>query len=177
MRSIPDPGFSGDDGAADPELVAVLAAYGRSTAAADSGTTEENPAAAHLAVLHVLQDTRVLVPVVAVLGEVEYDDQGRVHDKTSDMAAVLMTGRDGRTALLAFTGTRTLVRWNPDARPVPVSVQQAAQAALQDGAAALLLDVAGPVRCVVEDDELRELAQGHRLVRLEGVSWGWAAPA
>ncbi len=45
------------------------------------------------------------MPVVALLGEVEHDEQGLAHDKTSDMAAVLMTGRDGRTALLAFTGT------------------------------------------------------------------------
>ena len=50
--------------------------------------------------------TRLLVPVVAILGEVEHDEQGLAHDKTSDMAAVLMTGRDGRKALLAFTGTR-----------------------------------------------------------------------
>jgi hypothetical protein len=171
MRSIPDPGFRGDDGAADPELVAALAAYG---VAADAGRDVSD---AHLAVLAVLQDTRVLVPVVAVLGEVELDEQGLAHDKTSDMAAVLMTGRDGRTALLAFTGTPSLRRWNPEARPVPVTVQQAAQAALQDGAAALLVDVAGPVLCAVEDAELRALAAGHRLVRVEGTSWGWAAPA
>lgn len=168
MRSIPDPGFPDDDGAADLELAGALAAYDDASA----GTSAE----AHLAVVAALQDTRVLVPVVAVLGEVEYDDRGLAHDKTSDMASVLMTGRDGRTALLAFTGTTSLSRWDPDARPVPVTVRQAAQAALQDGAAALLVDVAGPVLCVVEDDELRALAQGHRLVRLEGAAWGWAAP-
>ena len=95
MRTIPDPGFAGDAGAADPDLVAALAAY------------EQDPsdAEAHHEVLALLQDTRLLVPVVALLGEVEYDDDGLAHDKTSDMAAVLMTGRDGRTALLAFTGT------------------------------------------------------------------------
>lgn len=167
MRSIPDPGFRDDDGAVDLELAEALAAYDDASA---DGSVE-----AHLAVVAVLQDTRVLVPVVAVLGEVEYDDRGLAHDKTSDMAAVLMTGRDGRTALLAFTGTRSLVRWNPEARPVPVTVRQAARAALQDGASALLLDVAGPVLCVVEDEELRALAQGHRLVRFQDSSWGWAA--
>ena len=45
--------------------------------------------------------------MVALLGEVEHDEQGLAHDKTSDMAAVLMQGRDGRTALLAFTATDT----------------------------------------------------------------------
>ena len=73
-----------------------------------------------------------------------------MRDKSSDMAAVLMRGADGRTALLAFTGLEAMRRWDPDARPVPVSAQVAARAALQDGAAALLIDVAGPVRFVAE---------------------------
>jgi hypothetical protein len=168
MRTIPDPGFAGDDGDADPRVVAALAAYER---AGDA----DGPAA-HNAVLEVLQDTRVLVPVVAVLGEVEHDERGLRVDKTSDMAAVLMTGRDGRTALLAFSGTEGLVRWNPEARPVPVTLRQAAQAARQDQAAALLLDVAGPVLFVVEGEDLASLAAGHRLVRLEDGRWGWLSP-
>jgi hypothetical protein len=95
---------------------------------------------------------------VALLGEVEHDDQGLAHDKTSDMAAVLMTGKDGRTALLAFTGTAALEAWNPEARPVPVSAPQAALAAVQEKAAALLIDVAGPVLFVVEGADLLALA-------------------
>jgi hypothetical protein len=166
MRSIPDPGFRGDDGAVAPGVASALAAYDR------AGETEAP--ARHLAALATLQDARLLVPVVAVLGEVELDDQGLAHDKTSDMAAVLMTGRDGRAALLAFTGTTTLDRWDPAARPVPVTAHQAAQAALQDGAAALVLDVAGPVMFVVEGEPLRSLARGHRLVRLGDGGWGWA---
>ena len=70
--------------------------------------------------LLALQDARLLVPVVAVLGEVEVDEHGLAHDKTSDMAAVLMTGADGRRALLAFTGSDSLASWDAGARPVPV---------------------------------------------------------
>jgi hypothetical protein len=148
MRSIPDPGFAGDLGEADPALAAALETFERSP-----GDTE-----AHRSVLNLLAEARLLVPVVAMLGEVETDEQGLAHDKTSDMAAVLMTGRDGRTALLAFTGSQTLQQWDPRARPVPVTARQAAQAALQDEASALLLDVAGPVVFVVEGPELRALA-------------------
>jgi hypothetical protein len=163
VRSIPDPGFAGDDGAADPTLTEALAAY--------SG----DPDRLHPATLAALQHTRVLVPVVAVLGEVEYDEQGLAHDKTSDMAAVLMRGRDGRTALLAFTGSESLRRWNPEARPVPVAVAKAAEAALQDGAAALVVDVAGPSMFVVEEDDLRALAEGRTLVEVSG-GYGWVSP-
>ncbi len=115
---------------------------------------------AHLQVLTRLQRARLLVPVVALLGEVEHDEQGLAHDKSSDMAAVLMKGRDGRTALLSFTSTASLQAWKGDARPVPVTARQAAQAALQDQAAALLVDVAGPVMFVVEGDDLHALASG-----------------
>ena len=43
---------------------------------------------------------------------------------------------------------------------MPVAAPLAARSALQDGAAALLVDVAGPVRFVVEGDDLRGLAEG-----------------
>jgi hypothetical protein len=95
--------------------------------------------------LAALQGSRVLVPVMAVLGEVEYDDAGLAHDKTSDMATVLITGRDGRTALLAFTSMQSLAAWNPQARPVAVELRKAALSAIQDNAAAIVVDVAGPV--------------------------------
>ena len=166
MRTIPDPGFPDDTGQAPAALTAALTAY------------DADPDALHEATLQVLQDARLLVPVVAVLGEVEHDEAGLAHDKTSDMATVLMRGRDGRAALLAFTGSDALRRWDPQARPVPVPARRAAEAAVQDGAQALVVDVAGPVMFVVETEDLHELAQGHTLVELEGVSarYGWVTP-
>lgn len=177
MRSIPDPGFAGDDGGVDPLVSAALTAYDQAP--------EADLAEKHLTTLAVLQDSRVLVPVVALLGEVEHDELGRAHDKTSDMAAVSMTGMDGRTGLLAFTGSASLTHWvqsspgsapGRGARPVPVTARHAARAARQDGASALLVDVAGPVLFVVEGEELDALAEGRRLVRLED-RWGWVSRA
>jgi hypothetical protein len=162
-RSIAQPGYPDDDGSAAPEVTAALAAY---DADSDAG---------HQPALAVLQDSRVLVPVVAVLGEVEHDEHGLARDKTSDMAAVLMTGRDGRTALLGFTSTSTMHAWNPQARPVAVTARDAARSALQDGADALLLDVAGPAMFVVEGEDLRDLAAGFELRRV-GDGWGWTRP-
>lgn len=161
MRSLPGPGFAGDDGSVAPDVTAALAAYDR------------DPERGHRAALAVLQHARLLVPVVAVLGEVELDQSGLVRDKSSDLATVLMQGRDGRMALLAFTGTEPMRRWNPDGRPVPVSVPDAARAAAHDGADALLVDVAGPARFVVEGEDLRALADGFRLSQLAG-RYAWA---
>lgn len=162
-REILDLGFSDDDGSADAEVTAALSAYAAS------------PETGHPAALAALQDSRLLVPVVAVLGEVEYDEQGLARDKTSDMAAVLITGRDGRTALLSFTSTESMRAWNPEARPVAVSARHAARAALQDHADALLVDVAGPVLLAVDGADLRDLADGLVLKAVED-GWGWTRP-
>jgi hypothetical protein len=158
-RVIPDPGFAGDDGSTPTAVATALADWA-------AGRTPYAEALAALA------QTRLLVPVVAVLGEVEYDEAGLAHDKTSDMATVLLQGADGRLALLAFTGTDTLRAWNPDGRPVPVATGLAARSALQDGAAALVVDVAGPVRFVVEGEDLERLAGGWTLAQAgEQVVW------
>ncbi|GAA5119276.1 hypothetical protein GCM10023339_32790 [Alloalcanivorax gelatiniphagus] len=169
VRTIPDPGFADDDGAGDPRVVEALAGHA-------AGTVSSG------AVLFLLQDTRLLVPVVAVLGEVEHDAQGLAHDKSSDMAAVLVRAADGTTGLLAFTSTGTMARWDPGARPVPVPAATAATAALQDGAEALLVDLAGPATYVVDGEDLVRLAGGWRLVELTGTAGGaarhgWIGPA
>lgn len=158
-RRIPDPGFPNDDGAGDPDLRSALAAY-----AADPSHQVD--------VLLALPTARLLVPVVAVLGEVEVDAQGLAHDKTSDMATALLTGQDGRQALLAFTGLDTLAAWRADARPVPVTAALAATSAIQEGAAALVLDVAGPTTYAVEGEVLEGLAHGWTLARIDhGLAW------
>ncbi len=159
VRTIPDPGFAGDDGSAPADLAVALAEY-------------DGEAEAYFRVLGVLQRERLVVPVVAILGEVEHDEQGLAHDKSSDMATVLTRGRDGRLALLAFTGTDSLRAWNPEARPVPAEAARVAAAARQDGASAIVVDVAGPVMFVVQEQDVTALAEGFTLVELpDGPAW------
>ena len=155
--------FPNDDGTIAPPLAAALEAY-----AVDRSTFPE--------VIAALAPTRLLVPVVAVLGEVEYDEKGLAHDKSSDMATVLVTGADGRQALIAFTSTESLHRWNPEARPVPVPAPVAAQSAVQEEAAALVVDIAGPVPFVIQGNDLEPFAAGWELVRV-GERTGWLRPA
>ncbi|WP_193605878.1 SseB family protein [Nocardioides dongkuii] len=165
-RSLLGPAFPDDTGAVPDEVAAALAAY----------ADRRGDPAAYAGAVAALQRSRVLVPVVAVLGEVEVDEAGLAHDKTSDMAAVLLTGADGRLALLAFTGTETLGAWDPQARPVPVPTRLAAQSAIQEGAAALVVDLAGPTTLVIEGEDLAALAAGWTLARV-GERYGWIAPA
>jgi hypothetical protein len=163
-RNIPDPGFAGDRGEADPALEAALATY-----AAQPGDVRRG-----LEVVATLAHARVLMPVVALPGETETGADGLAIEKTSEMATVLLTGQDGRQALLAFTSVAALEAWRPDARPVPVTAVVAARSAVQEGAAALLLDVAGPTPYAVEGDLLDGLARGWTLAGADG-GYGWVS--
>ncbi|WP_166139910.1 SseB family protein [Nocardioides ochotonae] len=162
-RRLLGPAFPDDTGQQDPALVAALTAYAAGTGG-------------RAAVLAALVGTRLLVPVVAVLGEVEVGEDGLAREKSSDMAAVLMTTPDGRRGLLAFTGTEPMRTWNPEARPVPVTAQAAAQSAIQEEASALVIDIAGPARLVVEGNDLRAVAHGWRPAVVDGEPV-WLAPA
>lgn len=146
LKNIPDPGFSDDDGTADPRLAAALAAW-------SADRTAVRP------VLEALAGARLLVPVVAVLGEVETDENGLRREKTSDMAVPTLTAGD-RRALPAFTSMATLARWDPKARPVAVPLHQALQAVAHEKADTLVIDLAGPVPFELSGAALRALAEG-----------------
>ncbi|MCX4668528.1 SseB family protein [Streptomyces sp. NBC_01381] len=147
-KNIPDPGFSDDNGSADPRLTSALAAW------ADDRT-------AHGPVLEALAGARLLVPVVAVLGEVEEDENGLRREKTSDMAVPTLKAGD-RKALPAFTSTASLALWDPEARPVAVPLHQALAAAAHEQADTIVLDLAGPVPYEINRSALIALSEGRR---------------
>jgi hypothetical protein len=130
--------FAGDDGRADPRWESAYADPVAVEALLRSGV-------------------RLLVPIVAVLDEVDAQTGA---DKSSHMASVSLVQPDGRRGLLAFTGTESLARWDPAARPVPVTSHQVAAAALEEGADGVLVDIAGPVRFAIDGEFLAELARG-----------------
>ena len=136
--------FRGDRGAADPRVAAALAAY-------QAGQGSEQAALAALAA------ARLLVPVIAVLGSGPATPERG--DKDSEMVLPKLIGRDGRPAVLAFTGLDALARWRPDARPVPAEAGRVWRAAVADGCA-VVIDVAGPVPLAVEGARLAALAAG-----------------
>ena len=132
----------GDTGEADPAVTAALDAYGQSTGSEHAALT-------------AVANSRLLVPVVAVLNEA--NENGT--EKETEMALPTLVGRDGRKAVIAFTGTETIRRWNPEARPVPFPAARVWEYAAHEGDA-VVIDVAGPVSLVVEGARLAALAAG-----------------
>jgi hypothetical protein len=58
-----------------------------------------------------------------------------------------------------FTSLQSLAAWDAAARPVPVPTPEAARGAYEDGAVALLVDVAGPVPLTLEGPAMLALAE------------------
>ncbi|MFK8845609.1 SseB family protein [Streptomyces sp. Ac-502] len=156
LKNIPTSDFSDDDGTADPELAAALAAHATAVAA----RAPDRAAATEARLLPLLSRARLLVPVVAVLGEVETGPDGLKREKTSDMAVPTLQAPDGRRALPAFTSMETLHRWRPDARPVAVPMRQALLAAAHEKADTIVVDLAGPATYQLTGAALRALAEG-----------------
>lgn len=166
-----DPRFRDDHGEADKRVAAALAAY------ADGAGAEH-------AVLSALASSRLLVPVLAAVtvsavaeadGAAEADgpDAG---DKRSEMAIPSLVGHDGRLALLAFTCTDSLRRWQPAARPVPVPARRVFEAAAAESSA-VVVDVAGPVPLTIEGARLAALAAGGQAPDLHEDPDVWAVVA
>ena len=164
--------FRDDHGEADPAIAAALEAYA-------AGTGAEH------AVLTGLADSRLLVPVVAVLADEparpDAGQRGRDEaangkaagtarlplqgEKASEMAMPAIVGRDGRRALPAFTSADAVRRWQPSARPVPVPAASVWQSAVRESWA-VVIDIAGPVPLVVEGARLAALAAGTQAPRM-----------
>ncbi len=152
-RALAAPAFRDDDGSIDPVLQTAIDA---TDCLADNS-----------AIIGALCTARVFVPVIALLGEVPIEG-----DKDAEMAAVFMTGADGRKALLTFSSVAAMQAWDQESRPVAIFGHDAARAALDEDAAALLLDLGSSHFSVVETDDLVHLAAGHRLVQsAAGAAW------
>jgi hypothetical protein len=134
-----------DHGAADPRLVAALAAY--------DGSDDSRAEA-----LAAFAGARVFVAITATsTAEHLAPESGLRAESSAEMALVSLVASDGERAIPAFLDAATLVGWRAGFRPVPVVGAALAGAALTDGAAAVLLDPTG-VSVVVRRDDLTEMA-------------------
>ena len=153
----PSAAYAGDRGEPDQLVRTLLGAAGNSR---DD----------YLRAVAALCTARFLLPVVAF-----GDDAGDSPDpnRHAEIRTTLLATPDGSSGLPVFTGLDALLAWKPEARPVPCRLDEVAATALEVGAVAVLVDVAGPAPLVIEAGLVADLAGGRRLVELDGGGWGW----
>lgn len=146
-RSFQANPHSGDDGSADPRLLAALLAFREGTGDA-------------VAVVEAYRTARLLIPLVAEKGDEGVGAHGLVVDKTQELSIVTVAAPDGRRVLPVFTSVAALSRWDASARPVPADGVRTALAAAEDDTDLIVVDPTSPTEFVLRRPALWAIAQG-----------------
>jgi SseB protein N-terminal domain len=141
----PNP-HANDDGTADPALLAIIDEFKAGKALAE-------------AVVVALGKARLLVPLVANLGEAGQGAHGQVVDKSADLSIVSVQSPDGQIALPVFSSVAAMQVWNPKARPVPIETARVALAAASEKNNRIILDPGSPTQFAVRQNAYQALAQ------------------
>jgi hypothetical protein len=126
-RSFEPTPFPGDDGSAPPALADALARHARGEVG-------------QAVVVDALRDARLLIPLVARLGEEGVNEAGLTVDKSAELSIITVAGPDGRSVMPVFTSVAAMGRWNPAARPVPADAVRVALAAASEETDLVVLD-------------------------------------
>jgi hypothetical protein len=140
---------SNDDGSAPERLIEAL----RRFRSRELGESE---------VIDALRESRLLIPLIARLGDSGVGEHGMLVDKSQELSIVTVVGPDGRTVLPVFTSVDAMRDWNPAARPIPADAERVAVAAASEDTDLVVLDPTSPTEFALRRPALWALAQGQR---------------
>lgn len=146
-RSFHQNPFSSDNGEADPELLKALLDF-------------KSASSNQIEVLDAFANARVLIPLIAALGETGEGAHGHKVDKSAELSIVSVRTPDNQIALPAFTSVQSMLRWNAQARPVPNNGRTVALAAVSEGNTRIVLDPGSETEFVIRRPALEAVAQG-----------------
>ena len=146
-RSFHENPFSSDTGEADPDLLGALLEFKSSS----SNQSE---------VVKAFANARVLIPLIATLGESGEGAHGHQVDKSAELSIVSVRTPDDQNGLPIFTSVESMSRWNPKARPVPNNGRTVALAAVSEGNTRVVLDPGSETEFVIRRPALEAIAQG-----------------
>lgn len=138
--------WQSDDGTAPVDLLSAL-----TDLKAGSGSVTQ--------VIQTLRGTRLLIPLLAQLGEAEMGPHGKLVEKSADLSIVAVSTPDGASAIPAFTDVDSMKSWNPLSRPIPVPVNKLALAAVAEGHSRVVINPATE-RVALRKPQLKALATG-----------------
>ena len=112
-------------------------------------------------VVAALRDSRLLIPLVAQLGESGIATHGYRVEKSAELSIVTVAGPDGRNVMPVFSSVEAMRLWQPLARPVPADAVRVALAAASEGTELLVLDPTSQTEFVIRRPALWAIAQSH----------------
>ncbi|MFF1573273.1 SseB family protein [Leifsonia sp. NPDC058292] len=145
-REFDENSFENDDGSAPQQLLDALSAFRSGEAGPE-------------VVVDAVRESRLLIPLVAQLGEIGVNAHGHTVDKSQELAIVTVAGPDGRTVLPVFSSVDAMRRWNPLARPVPADGARVALAAAGEDTELVVLDPTSETEFVIRRPALWAIAQ------------------
>jgi hypothetical protein len=138
-----------DDGSAPPRLIEAI----RRFRAREVGEEE---------VVDALRESRLLIPLIAELGDHGVTEEGHLVDKSQELSIVKVAGPDGRTVQPVFTSVAAMAAWNREARPIPAASTRVALAAVDEGTDVVVLDPTSATEFAVRRPALWAIAQSAR---------------
>lgn len=146
-RSFEPNPHAGDDGSADPALLAALEAF-----AAGAGDA--------VAVADAYRAARLLIPLVAEAGDLGVAPSGHIVDKTQELSIVTVAAPDRRRVLPVFTSVAALAAWDATARPVPADGVRTALSAAADDTDLIVIDPGSATEFVLRRPAVWAIGQG-----------------
>ncbi|MEZ3159782.1 SseB family protein [Microbacterium sp. BWT-B31] len=145
-RSFRSNPHAGDDGSADPALLAALEAF-------RAGVGDQ------VAVVDAFREARLLIPLVAEKGDEGVGPTGLRVDKTQELSIVTVAAPDGRRVLPVFTSVEAMGRWDASARPVPAEGIRVALSASDDDTDLVVIDPGSGTEFVLRRPAVWAIAQ------------------
>lgn len=139
--------FAGDDGSAPATLLKALRAFRAQDVNAE-------------AVIDAIRESRLLIPLLANLGESEMGAHELKTDKSAELSIVTVATPDDQNGLPVFSSVGAMQRWNPMARPVPADARRVALAAVAEENTRIILDPESETEFAIRRPAIAAIAQG-----------------
>jgi len=145
-RSFDQNAFADDDGKAPAGLMEAIKKFRAGEVGAE-------------VVVDQIRVSRLLVPLLAHLGESEEGAHGHKVDKSAELSIVTVKSPDDQDSLVVFSSVESMTLWNKKSRPVPTDAIRVALAAASQISTRVVLDPGSESEFVVRRPAIAKIAQ------------------
>jgi hypothetical protein len=145
-RSFEQNSFADDDGKAPQPLVDAIDRFHAGELGAE-------------AVVDEIRVSRLLVPLLANLGDSETGAHGLKTDKSAELSIVTVKSPDDQDSLVVFSSVSAMAKWNPSSRPVPTDAIRVCLAAASQMSTRVVLDPGSETEFVIRRPAIARIAQ------------------